>query len=142
MGRLLEAAADGDVPATPQDSARRRWYPRSGPHDGRLPWALPARRIADFVRASDYAPFPSPWGTPGTRAAHGELEVMAASVTGERAAADPGTVVEARGESVAVAAADELVLVTRVRAGGDRVPPASVLTPGEALDPGPVLPAS
>ena len=137
IGELLNAAAEGEVPSREQDPSGRRWYPRRGPHDGRVPWGLPARRIVDFVRASDYSPLASPWGAPSARGSHGDVEVLRASLTGEAATAAAGTVVRADGDAVAVAAADQLVLVTRVRAGGRSAAPASVLVPGERLDPGP-----
>jgi methionyl-tRNA formyltransferase len=137
VGELLEAAAAGDVPAREQDRARRRWYPRAGPHGGRVPWALPARRIVDFVRASDYTPLPSPWGAPLASGAAGDVELVQAALTGEPASTPPGTVERADGAAVVVAAADELVLVQRVRAGGARVAPATALVPGQRLEPGP-----
>ena len=137
IGELLNAAAAGDVPSRRQDLSRRRWYPRAGPHDGRVPWGLPARRIVDFVRASDYSPLASPWGAPTAQGSHGDVEVVRASLTGEPATAGPGTVTRAEGDAVAIAAADELVLVTRVRANGARAAPVSVLAPGERLEPGP-----
>lgn len=102
-----------------------------------MPWGLPARRIVDFVRASDYSPLASPWGAPSARGSHGDVQVLRASLTGEPAAAAPGTVTRADSDAVAVAAADELVLVTRVRVDGGRAAPVSALIPGERLDPGP-----
>ena len=137
IGELLDVAAGGGIPSRAQDLSRRRWYPRSGPHEGRVPWGLPARRIVDFVRASDYSPLASPWGAPLARGSRGDVEVLRASPTGEPAAAAPGTVVRADGDAVAVAAADELVLITRVRADDRSAAPASALVPGELLDPGP-----
>ena len=137
IGELLDAAAAGDVPSRKQDLSRRRWYPRSGPHGGRVPWGLPALRIVDFVRASDYSPLPSPWGAPSARGSRGDVEVLRASLTGEPATAAPGTVTRADGDAVAVAAADDLVLVTRVRSGGVSTAPVQALLPGERLDPGP-----
>ena len=137
IGELLSTAAAGEIPSGGQDLSRRRWYPRQGPHDGRVPWGLPARRIVDFVRASDYSPLTSPWGAPSATGSHGDVEVLRASLTGEPATAAPGTVTRADGDAVAVAAADELVLITRVRADGARAAPVSVLAPGERLEPGP-----
>jgi methionyl-tRNA formyltransferase len=129
--RLLEtAAADpAAIPRREQDLSGRRYYRRADvPEGGRIEWARPARRIVDQVRASDYFPFPSPWGSPVTTLAGRELAVLKASVTGEATAAPPGTVGQVRGTGVLVAAEDEWVLVERVQVGGAKpVPAADVL---------------
>ncbi len=137
--RLLEAAVTDpeEIPAVAQDASRHRWYPRRGPHGGRLPWRLPATRIVAFVRASDYSPLPSPWGSPLTRCSAGELQVLRARLTGEACQAPAGSVAAARDDGVRVAAADEWVALERVRVAGRIIPPASILSPGERLDPGP-----
>jgi methionyl-tRNA formyltransferase len=134
--RLLEtAAADpAAIPARPQDLSRRRYYRRDDvPDDGRISWSRPARRIVDLVRACDYFPFPSPWGTPTARLGDDVLRVLKASRTGEAAAERPGTIGEPAGGGIAVAADDEWVLVERVRANGRPQPAADVLTPGLRL---------
>jgi methionyl-tRNA formyltransferase len=64
--RLLADADEGNIPTIRQDLAQRNWYGPKGPHGGRMPWTLPARQAVDLVRASDYGPFPSPWGRPRT----------------------------------------------------------------------------
>ena len=137
IGRLLDAAARGSVPVREQDSARRRWYPRAGPHGRRVPWRLPARRIVDFVRASNYSPLASPWGAPITSGRHGEVELLRARTTGESAPAAPGTIERAEGEAVLVAGIDELVAVEAVRSTGGRARVVDLLQPGDHLDLGP-----
>jgi methionyl-tRNA formyltransferase len=134
--RLLETAAEDPaaIPAEPQDLSRRRYYKRAEvPDDGRIVWSRPAKRIVDLVRAADYFPFASPWGTPTTELGGVELAVLKASRTGEPAAEPPGTVGEARERGIAVAAADEWVLVERVQQGGRAQPAAEVLRPGLML---------
>jgi UDP-4-amino-4-deoxy-L-arabinose formyltransferase/UDP-glucuronic acid dehydrogenase (UDP-4-keto-hexauronic acid decarboxylating) len=126
--RLLEtAAADPQaIPRHEQDLSRRHYYKRAEvPDEGRIVWSRPARRIVDHVRASDYFPFRSPWGSPTTAIAGRELAVLKASTTGEPANAPPGTLGEVREGGVAVAAADEWVLVERVQAAGERPAPAA-----------------
>ena len=129
--QLLEtAAADpAAIPRREQDLTGRRYYRRADvPEGGRIEWARPARRIVDQVRASDYFPFPSPWGSPATTLAGRELAVLKASATGEATDAAPGTVGEGRGTGVLVAAEDEWVLVERVQVGDAKpVPAADVL---------------
>ncbi len=134
VGRLLDDAARGDggahVPAIPQATEGRRWFGRRPPHDGRLPWDLPARRVVDLVRACSYAPFTSPWGWPVATLAGREVEVVRVSATGEAAGAPPGTVGATRDRGVLVAAADDWVLVERVRTAGTVSNADSVLASG------------
>ena len=135
VGRLLDDAVRGvdHVPATPQDLRGRRWFGRGAPHGGRLPWDIPARRVVDLVRAATYAPFPSPWGWPTTSLCGRDVEVTRVRPTGEVADAPPGAVGHARQDGVLVAAADEWVLVERLRVGGEPAEPAEVLTAGVQL---------
>ena len=132
VGRLLDDAARGSdhIPATPQDPDGRRWWGRRSPHDGRVPWDLPARRVVDLVRASNYAPFPSPWGWPVATLDGREIEIVRASLTGEPAGAPPGTVGDARPRGVLVAAVDDWVLIERLRDAGTPTPPGKVLSTG------------
>ncbi len=120
MAQLLEIAArdPGALPATPQERARRHYYGRGAPQGGRLAWSRPARDVVNFVRACDYLPFRSPWGHPTGRLGDRELAVVKATRTGEPCAAPPGTVGDVVRRAVAVAAADEWVLVHRVLGNG------------------------
>jgi UDP-4-amino-4-deoxy-L-arabinose formyltransferase/UDP-glucuronic acid dehydrogenase (UDP-4-keto-hexauronic acid decarboxylating) len=137
VGRLLDAAAEGPdaVPAHPQAATGRRWFGRAAPDGGRLPWARPVRRVADHVRAADYAPFPSPWGWPVTTTADGrELEVVRVGATSTPCAGvAPGTVGRRSAAGVEVACADAWAVVERVRCDGRAVPADEVLRPGTVL---------
>jgi methionyl-tRNA formyltransferase len=132
---LADAAADpARIPKVPQDLSRRRYFGREVPYGGRLPWNEPARTIVDLVRASDYGPFSSPWGRPKAWIGGRELEILRAAATGAAAAEAPGTVGERTDEGVAVAAADEWVVVQRVRHGGKGADPGSLLPPGACFE--------
>jgi len=133
IATLLEAAATDprSIPKVPQDLSRRRYFGRAAPDGGRIPWASPAERIVALVRACDYFPFPSPWGSASATIDGRELAVLKAATSGTPADAPPGTVGEIEGQAVDVAAEDEWVLVSRIRAaGGQAVPAAEVLAPG------------
>ena len=126
--RLLDTAGrdPGEIPRTEQELSRRRYYRRADvPDGGRVVWERPAKQIVDFVRAADYFPFPSPWGTPRATLGGRELAVLKASRTGEPAEGTPGTLGGARDGGVAVAAADEWVLVERVQVGEAKPQPAA-----------------
>lgn len=135
---LLTCAERGEpIPATPQDLARRRWFGAGPPDGGRLRWEQPAKRVVNLVRAADYRPFRSPWGTPTCRLGRDQIGVVAASC--EAAAspgAPPGTVGLRDGGSVLVAAADAWVRVERIRVDGRERDAATALAPGERLSVG------
>ena len=128
--RLLADALAGAIPRRPQHPGGRARHGRDAPFAGRLPWTLPARRVADLVRAADFSPLPSPWGHPRATLAGRELEFLRVSLTGETADAPAGTV----GAGGRVAAADEWVMVERVRAAGQSAEPAKALPQGLRFD--------
>lgn len=119
----------GTIPIVEQDLTRRRYYGRAVPHRGAIPWCGPARQVVDLIRACDYGPWPSPWGRPRA----GGVEIVRAALTGDRAGEAPGTVGRCEHGGVRVAAADEWVLVSRLRVGGRSAPPSAVLQPGSSL---------
>lgn len=123
LGRLLAqlSSGPGDLPRDAQDLARRRFFQaRSVPQGGEIEWARSALEIVRFVRACDYGPFASPWGYPRALLEGDHIEVLGATRTGLRTASPPGTVDRASG-TVRVAAGDEWVSVSRIRAAGTAV---------------------
>ncbi len=136
VDQLLDQAERGDpIPAHQQDLSRRRWFGVGPPEGGSLGWDRPARAVVDFVRACDYGPFPSPWGRPRSAVGGREIGIAAAEVASGVPEGPPGTVVGAEGEAVLVAALDALVRVKRIEVDGEAAEPASVLRPGERLEP-------
>jgi methionyl-tRNA formyltransferase len=135
LERLLEVAARDveAIPARPQDLTLRRYFGRKPPQEGRVDWSRSAVQVVDFVRACDYFPFPSPWGSPLARLGDRDVAILKAVRTGEPADAEPGTVGEVRGGAVAVAAGDEWVTVQRVAIDGRPEDAAGVLRSGARL---------
>jgi methionyl-tRNA formyltransferase len=133
--RLLEAAAQGpaNIPLIPQDLSKREYFGREVPENGNLSWNRPAQRIVDFVRASNFFPFRSPWGVPRTKRGDSTLGILKARVTGTPVDAPPGTVGIERSGGVEVAGADEWILVRQVLRDGICVPAREVLKPGDRL---------
>jgi UDP-4-amino-4-deoxy-L-arabinose formyltransferase/UDP-glucuronic acid dehydrogenase (UDP-4-keto-hexauronic acid decarboxylating) len=138
VARLLEAAARGrdTIPRIRQDVSERRYYGREAPEGGRIVWSRPARELVGLVRASDYSPFPSPWGQPRASLEARPVAVTRAVRTGEPAGDAPGAVAAAPDGAVRVAAGDEWVLVERVQLNGKPVAAAEVLQPGMRLGDG------
>jgi methionyl-tRNA formyltransferase len=142
--RLLETAAQGPshIPLIPQDLTKREYFGRDVPAKGNLSWSCPARRIVDFVRASDFFPFPSPWGVPRTRLGDSTLGISKARLTGTPADAPPGTVGMERSGGVEVACADEWILVRQVFRAGKYIPANEALRAGDRLRDCVITPAS
>lgn len=116
---LAVAAVDpAAIPRLQQDRSQRRYYGRQVPENGRMQWSWPAARIATFVRACDYAPFPSPWGHPRARLGTLEFGVAKAERTGEACAVPPGTIGAVSDDAVLIATADEWLRVMLVEVDG------------------------
>jgi methionyl-tRNA formyltransferase len=80
---------------------------------------VPAREVERFVRAADYAPFSSPWGTPHARLRGRQVGITKASLTGDVTDQPPdsvGAVLE--NGAVLVATADEWLAVRRQEVQG------------------------
>lgn len=123
----------GSVPSVPQDLTRRRYFGRSIPHDGWVPWHEGAARVLGLVRACDYGPWPSPWGRARTCLADTEIGLRRARPTGVAADAAPGTVGRCEDASAWVATGDEWVAVTRLQVAETDVPVDAVLRPTDVL---------
>jgi UDP-4-amino-4-deoxy-L-arabinose formyltransferase/UDP-glucuronic acid dehydrogenase (UDP-4-keto-hexauronic acid decarboxylating) len=128
---LLEGAARHAIPRIPQSPGVRRSYGREIPHEGRLIWTETAARIVNFIRACDYAPFPSPWGRPRAYLTGREIVVLKAELSGERSDAPAGTVGSREGSDIVVAARDEWIRVRQVQIGSSCYAAGDVLRPGE-----------
>ncbi|MEP7245515.1 MAG: formyltransferase, partial [Gammaproteobacteria bacterium] len=64
LTRNLEGLAAGTAPRRPQDMTAGEYCGRRTPEDGRIDWALPAKRIHDLVRAVA-PPYPGAFGEVG-----------------------------------------------------------------------------
>lgn len=130
LDRLFDDAARGEIPAREQSRDGARFFGFEVPHGGRLPWAQGAQRVANLVRAADYGPFESPWGTFATTVGGAEVEILRATDSGEPSEAAPGTVGPAREGAALVSAGDRWVLVERCRRDGAAAEPAVALPAG------------
>jgi methionyl-tRNA formyltransferase len=133
VARLLEAAMQRptQIPLMPQDLSKREYFGREVPANGHLSWDRPARRIGAFVRASDFFPFPSPWGAPRTKLGESIFGIAKVRLTGKRADVPPGTVGSQTREGVEVACADEWLVVRQVFAEGKYVRAKQVFKTGD-----------
>ena len=134
--KLLETAArdPAAIPARPQDLSLRRVFRRNDqPNGGRIDWSDDAARIAAFVRAGDYGPFPSPWGHPQTRSGDIELGLISARAIDEPCTAAPGTVLAASSNGVSVATGNGIVLIRTIESAGRKIDARELLQQGALL---------
>lgn len=118
------------LPLHPQNLARRRYYGKTAPQNGQICWAHSARQIADFVRACDYRPFPSPWGFPRAVVAGQRVGIVQVRVGEKSCSRPPGSVVAFAPEGVWIATGDGLICVEKIIVNG-RVLPAAEYLPAE-----------
>jgi len=136
LAKLLDLAYEdpASIPTLPQDPARRRYYGKEVPENGRLRWSQRADCIVRFVRACDYAPLPSPWGYPRTAVRGQACEVVKAARTRRACAAPTGTVGPVENDTAYVAAADEWVAISRVNIAGRAVRAPDIFKTGVCLE--------
>jgi methionyl-tRNA formyltransferase len=133
MLQLLKTASAGAdaIPLAPQDLAQREYFGAGIPHEGRLPWSLPAREIVNFARACDFYPFPSPWGYARSTMGGKDIAIVKTRLTGQPCDAPPGTVGQVVGSGVHVAGGDAWIEVNKLVVDGRSVNPAELLKPGD-----------
>ena len=95
-----------------------------------LDWNLGARRVVDLIRAADYSPFASPWGSFRTSFDGEEVAILRAARTGEPSAEPAGTVGAADDAGALISAGDAWVRAERAERAGEPVAPAEVFRPG------------
>ncbi len=126
------------LPALPIPTEGRRVFGRTPPNGGWIDWSWPAETIARFLRACDFGPFPSPWGTPLAALNGRRVGVARAAGTGPDAGAPrgapPGAVVAVEPGGVRVAAGAGTLLVTHVAEDGRRRPAAEALSVGDRFE--------
>jgi methionyl-tRNA formyltransferase len=140
IAQLLDAAGHNPdlIPARVQDLSLRRYFNRSPPNAGQIDWECSAQQVVNHVRASDYSPFPSPWGTPEACLNGRLLGILKAERTGIPSTGLCGvTVGDTTDRGVLVSARDEWVLVRRVLCDGVKTNAADVL--GDSGVPGAVV---
>lgn len=130
--RLLEDAARDSIPARPQPDRPGVWHGREAPNQGWIDWRQPALRIAAQIRAADFHPLPSPWGSPKTKLGAVVFEVTAVEPTGEATESPPGQVRFKDGEAM-VAAGDNWLILKRLRRDGRKVAAEQHLSPAARL---------
>jgi methionyl-tRNA formyltransferase len=129
---LIQRLLDTDLaslPLTPQDLTQREYFGKQIPADGWVRWDRPARELYNLVRACDYFPFASPWGSPCATLNGRTIKLIKARRTGQPCNAPPGTVRATEDGGVEAACADEWLRCDRIILHGRVVKAAAVLQP-------------
>ena len=116
----IDRMASGDSRPIPQDSALACLAPRLKKTDGAIDWSRSAEAIKNQIRAME--PWPKTYtfwhraDGPAVRLILGPASVAACDVSHVK----PGTIMEASGGRLAIAASENAVLPTRIQPSGKR----------------------
>lgn len=128
---VVDALAAGTAVETPQDDSRATYAPKITREEGTVDWTLPARTIHDRVRGLQ------PWPLVSVRMEGVRYQVHQTSVPGEPTEAAAGSLVEATGDRLDVAAGDgQRVRIVRIQPEGRRVMTARELLAGRRIPAG------
>lgn len=133
MSQLLDVASrnPGNIPSVPQNLEQRKYFGKGVPEGGRICWSWPAAQIVNLVRACDYFPFRSPWGSAQALWGKEAVAILKAERTHFPCSAEPGTVGDIDMNGAWVASADEWVLVRKIKVGQNIQKPSDLLRPDE-----------
>jgi methionyl-tRNA formyltransferase len=116
--RLLVEAVDqlarGDGQETPQDDAAATYAHRLTKDDGAIDWSWPAVRVHNLIRGLH--PWPHAFSFLGGR----RFILRRSSVEPSAATAQPGTILEADGDRLLIAAGGDHLRVVEIQAEGKR----------------------
>lgn len=126
--KVVEDLAAGRATETPQDHSRATYAPKITKTEGAIDWTRPAAEIHHLVRGLQPWPLVSAW-IDGAR-----YLIHRTSLTGHRTSASGGTIVEAAGGRLAVAAGDGQILeILEIQPEGRRAMSAREFLSGHAI---------
>lgn len=111
---IVDAMAAGPVQETPQDDARATYAPRLTKEDGLIDWDQPAVRIHNLIRGL------YPWPHAYTFLRGTRFILLKSSPFDDPHTAAPGTILEAAGDRLIVAAGAGRLAVRQLQAEGKR----------------------
>jgi len=110
----LEALATGGVHETPQDEGAATYAPRLTSDEGLIDWTSSAERIHNLIRGL------RPWPHAFTFLNGRRFILLRSTSSPESPAAPPGTILEAAGDRLRVAAGASVVNLVEIQAEGKR----------------------
>lgn len=131
VAEAIAAIAAGRAEVLSQDKGRVTRAPKLSKEDGRIDWSRPAHTVHDHVRAMQPWPIAdTTWAPPG-RPEPVRLIVHRTQVV--EGAGEPGTVLEASGDRLVVAAGEGAVRILTIQVPGRRAMPAAEFLRGNPL---------
>lgn len=132
--RFLSNIEKGNITGKEQDLTGRTYYRANQiPNNGKIDWESSAARIDAFVRACNYSPFSSPWGSPYTLRYGEKIFILKITVTNRSCNTTPGTVGELIDGATSIATADYWATVTRCMVNGIHMDTNLKLSEGDLL---------
>jgi methionyl-tRNA formyltransferase len=117
LHRLLEDAnaIPPTIPRIKQKNKNRRVYKRNEiPWNGIIQWEAPAKQIDALVRACNYVPFTSPWGSAKTWLEDQQVNILQTQLSQTSSEARAGTIVATTDNRIMVATGDTVLEVTKI----------------------------
>jgi len=127
---IADALAAGRAREQPQDEAAATYAHRLAKTDGVIDWSWPAHRVHDLVRALH------PWPHAFTFLGGHRFIVIRSSAGDATGSALPGTILEAKADTLAVAAGAGALRILEIQAEGKRPMTARDFLAGHRLAPG------
>jgi len=131
---VVDRMAAGPVPETPQDASMATFAPKLEKTESPIDWRLPAQRIHDRVRGLQ------PWPMASTVIEGTRCLIHRTCVADDPCDSGPGVVVNAEGDTIAVAAGDDgAVNILQLQPEGKRVMTAREFLSGRRIPRGTIL---
>jgi len=131
LADVVDRLARGPIEEIQQDHSRATYAPKLEKTESPIEWALPARAIHNRVRGLQ------PWPMASTTIEGMRCLIHRTVLTDRTSAAGPGTIVEADGDVLAIAAGDRTVLqIAVIQPEGRRAMSAREFLIGRPLKPG------
>ncbi len=80
------------IPKIKQDLSKRVYHGFEVPFKGKIDWTQDAQSLERFIRASDFYPLPSPWGTPTTSLNGKAIGILKVNLSEEASQAKAGSI--------------------------------------------------
>ncbi len=123
------------IPCVAQNLTNRIVYKRNDiPNNGFISWSETADKINAFIRACNFAPYASPWGTPKTRLSDKLIEIHSMQVTDQKCDASPGTIGCINKDNVNISTGDLWTKITQCKLNGVLLPANKVFHVGDVLN--------
>ncbi len=120
VAQSIAAMAAGPLPILPQEKAAVTRAPKLRKEDGLIDWSRPARAVHDHVRAMQPWPLASTTWIPRPGTGRPPMRIIVHRTAVEGASGPPGSVIEASGDRLVVAAGQGAVRLRTIQLEGKK----------------------